>query len=103
MRIRRGSLLILNLEIHPYSIYYRGEKGLLGVTYTVIVEARGNNFIKFQELDIPLDGDVITEINGLRITKNEDLFEYFDRYFKPASGIAFQILRKGQFIDLKMI
>jgi hypothetical protein len=64
---------------------------------------QGNNFIKFQELEIPLDGDVITEINGLKITKKEELYEYYDRYYELSSGITFRILRKGQLLDLKMI
>jgi S1-C subfamily serine protease len=67
--------------------------GLRGVTETVIVE----------DQEVPVGGDVITEVNGVHVITLDDLVVYMERNTHPGDSVVIRIIRDRQELDLTVV
>ncbi len=67
--------------------------GLRGVTETIIVDNQ----------EVPVDGDVITEVNGIKIITLDDLVVYMERNTRPGDSVVIGIIRDSQKLDLTVV
>ena len=64
--------------------------GLMGVTETVIVDAQ----------EVPVGGDVITDVDGIPVITMADLVVYMERNTSPGDSVVLGIIREGQELNL---
>ena len=64
--------------------------GLRGITETAIVDGQ----------EVPVDGDVITEVNGIPVITMDDLVVYMERNTRPRDSVVLGIIRNGQEFSL---
>jgi S1-C subfamily serine protease len=64
--------------------------GIIGSTETGIVDGQ----------EVPLGGDVITEIDGVKVISMNDLAIYMERNTQPEYSVVLTIIRDGQEISL---
>jgi S1-C subfamily serine protease len=67
--------------------------GLRGATETVIVDGQ----------EVPVGGDVITEVNGIHVITMADLVVYMERNTRPGDSVVLGIIRDGQDLNLTVI
>jgi S1-C subfamily serine protease len=67
--------------------------GLQGVTETVIVD----------DQEVPVGGDVITEVNGVHVITLDDLVVYMERNTHPGDSVVIRIIRDRQELDLTVV
>lgn len=67
--------------------------GLQGVTETIIVDNQ----------EVPVDGDVITEVNGIHVITLDDLVVYMERNTRPGDSVVIGIIRDSQKLDLTVV
>jgi S1-C subfamily serine protease len=67
--------------------------GLRGVTETVIVD----------DQEVPVGGDVITEVNGVHVITLDDLVVYMERNTHPGDSVVIRIIRDRQELDLTVV
>jgi S1-C subfamily serine protease len=46
--------------------------------------------------NVELGGDIITAINGARITNTDDLLSYLEQHTLPGQTVNFNVVRGGQ-------
>ncbi|HER54552.1 MAG TPA: PDZ domain-containing protein, partial [Candidatus Bathyarchaeota archaeon] len=64
--------------------------GIRGSTETGFVDGR----------EVPLGGDVITEINGVKVINMNDLAIYMEQNTGPEDSVTFILIRDGQEISI---
>jgi S1-C subfamily serine protease len=106
-------------EENNISIYRRVAPGVVNITSVVVergamiaeVVARGpadraglrggDKLVQVGNSLIPVGGDVITEMDGKKVTSSDELIRMI-RDHRPGDRVELKVLRKGKFLHIKM-
>jgi S1-C subfamily serine protease len=56
----------------------------------------GNTQATILDSNVELGGDIITAINGTRITNTDDLLSFLEQHTMPGQTVNFTVVRNGQ-------
>jgi 2-alkenal reductase len=63
----------------------------------------GTRVVQYNGVDIHIDGDIITAMNGQAVTSGDDLIGYLDQEYGVGDTITLHILRDGKAQDVQLV